>query len=155
MNKVNPYKRWPLFSLLLVTCFFMLTESVLASPYLLKTDSSSAIESLFNDAKTYYETKQYEQAAASLERALRIDSQHPILWHNLAGIRLVQEDWKRAANLALKSNSYLVGRYEKMYKELRMRNWVVITLACEGMQDAKCAREARNRAQAAARALEY
>ncbi|HAI68957.1 MAG TPA: hypothetical protein DCM38_05905, partial [Gammaproteobacteria bacterium] len=109
MNKVNPYKRWPLFSLLLVTCFFMLTESVLASPYLLKTDSSSAIESLFNYAKTYYETKQYEQAAASLERALRIDSQHPILWHNLAGIRLVQEDWKRAANLALKSNSYLVG----------------------------------------------
>jgi tetratricopeptide (TPR) repeat protein len=155
MNQMNTKKQWPLLMAVVTSCLITLLGNVSASAYFIQTDSSSAIESLFNHAKTYYETKQYEQAAASLERALRIDSQHPILWHNLAGIRLVQEDWQRAANLALKSNSYLVGRYEKMYKELRMRNWVVITLACEGMEDAGCARRARNRAQAAAKALGY
>ncbi|MCK5719211.1 MAG: hypothetical protein KAH84_04585 [Thiomargarita sp.] len=108
----------------------------------------SAIKALLLEAKDYYVEKQFEQAAASLERALRIEPRHPILWHNLAGIRLSQEDWKRAANLAQKSNS-LVG-VEKKYKKLRMRNWVIVTLACEGMDDANCAHEARRRAQALA-----
>ena len=114
-------------------------------------DSTSAVESLLNDAKTYYEMKQFEQAAALLERALRIEPRNPILWHNLAGIRLAQEDWKRAANLATKSNT-LAGS-NKDYKELRLRNWVIVTRACEGMGDFNCAQEARNRAQALARAL--
>ena len=114
-------------------------------------DSTSAVESLLNDAKTYYEMKQFEQAAALLERALRIEPRNPILWHNLAGIRLAQEDWKRAANLATKSNT-LAGS-DNNYKELRLRNWVIVTRACEGMNDFNCAQEARNRAQALARAL--
>ncbi|NJO14625.1 MAG: tetratricopeptide repeat protein [Thioploca sp.] len=115
-------------------------------------DSTSAVESLLNEAKTYYEMKQFEQAAALLERALRIDPRNPILWHNLAGVRLAQEDWKRAANLATKSNT-LAGSNDN-YKELRLRNWVIITQACEGMGDFNCAQEARNRAQALARALQ-
>lgn len=117
----------------------------------IQVDSTSAVESLLNEAKTYYEMKQFEQAAALLERALRIDPRNPILWHNLAGVRLAQEDWKRAANLATKSNT-LAGSNNN-YKELRLRNWVIITQACEGMGDFNCAQEARNRAQALARAL--
>ncbi len=118
----------------------------------IQVDSTSAVESLLNEAKTYYEMKQFEQAAALLERALRIDPRNPILWHNLAGVRLAQEDWKRAANLATKSNT-LAGSNNN-YKELRLRNWVIITQACEGMGDFNCAQEARNRAQALARALQ-
>jgi tetratricopeptide (TPR) repeat protein len=117
----------------------------------IQVDSTSAVESLLNDAKNYYEMKQFEQAAALLERALRIEPRNPILWHNLAGVRLAQEDWKRAANLATKSNT-LAGS-NKDYKELRLRNWVIVTRACEGMGDFNCAQEARNRAQALARAL--
>lgn len=147
---MNIFKRqWPLLS----GVFLMLLigiENPLASPYL-KTDSTSAVESLLNEAKVSYENEQFEQAAASLERALRIAPRNPILWHNLAGVRLAQEDWKRAANLATKSNT-LAGNDEK-YKKLRVRNWVVITQACEGIGDLNCAREARNRAQALLRAL--
>jgi uncharacterized membrane-anchored protein len=109
-------------------------------------DSRSAVVSLIMDAKTYFENDQLEQSAALLERALRIMPHDPYLWHNLAGVRLTQEDWNRAANLAKKSNS-LAGD-DSTYKELRVRNWVLITQACEGMGNNKCTDEARSRAQA-------
>jgi len=109
-------------------------------------DSRSAVVSLIMDAKTYFENDQLEQSAALLERALRIKPHNVYLWHNLAGVRLTQEDWNRAANLAKKSNS-LAGN-DRTYKELRMRNWVLITQACEGMGNDKCTAEARSRAQA-------
>lgn len=142
-----------LFNLLLTITLLIVggNADVLANQ-LIPVDSTSAVESLLNDAKTYYEMRQFEQAAALLERALRIDPRNPILWHNLAGIRLAQEDWKRAANLATKSNT-LAGNKEN-YKELRLRNWVIVTRACEGLGDFNCAQEARNRAQALARALQ-
>ena len=115
------------------------------SPYLMRTSATTALESLLDKAKEHYKAEQFEQAAAVLERALRIDSNHPVLWHNLAGVRLAQGDWIRAANLASKSNAVAI-KFENV-KKLRIRNWVVITLACEGMKDHKCAKEARNQAQ--------
>ncbi len=151
MKISNPNRPWRLSKFLIIIALIMIMLPSYATPGFIKTDSNSAVESLLNDAKTYYELKQFEQAAALLERALRIDPRNPILWYNLAGIRLAQEDWKRAANLATKSNT-LAGN-DKDYKELRMRNWVLITRACEGMGDFNCAQEARNRAQALARAL--
>ncbi|MDM8567953.1 hypothetical protein QUF50_00265 [Thiotrichales bacterium HSG1] len=108
-------------------------------------DTTAAIESLLNNAKVHYENERFEDAAFALERALRIEPKHPVLWHNLAGIRLAQKDWVRAANLANKSNTIAIKRRNS--KELRIRNWVIITLACEGKEDHKCAREARKQAQ--------
>lgn len=124
--------------LLLLSLLFIIPMVVIA-------DSISAVKSLLTDAKGYYETGQYEQSAALLERALRIKSRNPYLWYNLAGVRLAQEDWKRAANLAQRSNA-LAGS-EQEYKKLRVRNWVIVTLACEGLGDMDCARGARDRAQ--------
>jgi tetratricopeptide (TPR) repeat protein len=135
----------------MITLLIMGGNAYALADRFIQVDSTSAVESLLNDAKTYYKMKQFEQAAALLERALRIEPRNPILWHNLAGIRLAQEDWKRAANLATKSNT-LAGS-NKDYKKLRLRNWVIVTLSCEGMGDFNCAQEARNRAQALARAL--
>jgi len=109
--------------------------------YFIKTDSSSAIESLLTEAQDFYEKKEHEQAAALLERALRINSRNAVLWHNLAGVRLKQEQWSRAASLAAKSNALAVKNVD-----LRVRNWIVIALACEGLGDADCAAEARRRA---------
>jgi len=149
MNQMKNHWQKVLINLLLITLMAFMGNAI-ASPYI-KVDTREAIKSLLGDAKTYYEAKEFEQAAASLERALRIDPHNPILWHNLAGSRLAQADWKRAANLAQKSNA-LAGS-DKRYKRLRIRNWVVITLACEGMLDSVCTREARNRAQALARSL--
>jgi Flp pilus assembly protein TadD len=117
-------------------------ESRATEPRTSAPDTSSAITSLLNDAKKHFEAGESEQAAALLERALRIDPRNPILWHNLAGVRLQQEDWSRAANLASKSNTF-----SNDSKWLRVRNWVVIALACEGMGDKNCAQEARKRAR--------
>ena len=143
MNILTNWQQLPL-RVLFFMALVMAVENIQATPYL-KTDSNSAVESLLLDAKTYYETQQYEQAAASLERALRIKPRNPIIWYNLAGVRLANDEWKRAANLAQKSNA-LAGKNKK-YKNLRIRNWMVITLACEGMGNDRCAREARDRAQ--------
>ena len=46
------------------------------------------------------------QAAATLERALRIEPRNPRLWHELALVRLRQGDGAQAANLAARSNSF-------------------------------------------------
>ncbi|MDM8559880.1 tetratricopeptide repeat protein [Candidatus Parabeggiatoa sp. HSG14] len=142
MSNINNWSRLHL-GLLFIMLFMVIAENALAN--FIKVDSTSAIESLLNDAKEYYETEQYEQAAATLERALRLNPRHPILWHNLAGVRLAQEDWKRAAHLANKSNTLLSD--DEKSKKIQLRNWVLITQACEGMGDENCAYEARNRAQ--------
>ncbi len=102
--------------------------------------SSAAVSALLKDAHEHYTEERHEQAAALLERALRIEPRNPVLWHNLAGVRLQQEDFARALSLAAKSNSFAVDN-----RMLRIRNWVVITLACEGLKNEECAREARKR----------
>lgn len=114
-----------------------------------QADVSNAIVSLLSESFKQYEAQKYEQAAALLERALGIDVSNPILWHNLAGVRLKQEDWKRAADLATKSNALIAGNNEQ--KGLRIRNFMLIALACEGMQADACANEARKRAYALAK----
>jgi Flp pilus assembly protein TadD len=146
MSKQNI--KWLKFLLsgLLAATLVMGMSNAPATTYLIQTGYTSAVESLLNESKNYYDAGQFEQAAALLERALRIDPRNPILWHNLSGIRLIQQDWKRAANLAQKSNT-LAGN-DKQFTDLRIRNWVVITQACEAMENISCAREARNRAQA-------
>ena len=118
---------------------------ILFSQPLWADDSRAAVIALLREAKIFYEEGQSEQAAALLERALRIDPRNPVLWHNLAGVRLQQQDWVRAASLAAKSNSLAVDN-----KWLRVRNWVLVAQACEGMGDMDCTAEARNRARALA-----
>jgi len=110
-----------------------------------KRPHSDAVETLLKQAKEQFDQHETEQAAALLERALRIEPRNSILWHNLAGVRLRQEDWQRAANLAAKSNT-LAGDN----KWLRVRNWIITALACEGMGDKECVQEARVRSKALA-----
>jgi len=121
---------------------FSLIFCLLITPTSFAADSSSAITTLLEEAKEFFEKKEYEQATALIERALRISPKNPVLWHNLAGVRLQQEQWNRAASLAAKSNSLAVKN-----TMLRVRNWVVIALACEGLGDPDCAEESRKRAR--------
>jgi Tfp pilus assembly protein PilF len=46
-------------------------------------------------------------AAASLERALRIEPRNPRLWHELAQVRLRQGQFAQAASLAQRSNAWV------------------------------------------------
>ena len=48
-------------------------------------------------------------AAASLERALRIEPRNPRLWQQLARVRLQQGDFAQAESLAARSNSFAGG----------------------------------------------
>jgi len=48
-------------------------------------------------------------AAASLERALRIEPRNPRLWQQLARVRLQQGDFAQAESLAARSNGFAAG----------------------------------------------
>jgi Tfp pilus assembly protein PilF len=45
-------------------------------------------------------------AAASLERALRIEPRNPRLWHELAKVRLQQGEYAQAESMAARSNAW-------------------------------------------------
>ena len=60
-------------------------------------------------------------AAATLERALRIEPRNAALWHELAKLRLSQGEYEQADVLAKKSNTW-AGED----KRLRAANWRVI-----------------------------
>ena len=45
-------------------------------------------------------------AAASIERALRIEPRNPRLWQELARVRLKQGQYAQAENVAARSNSW-------------------------------------------------
>jgi predicted Zn-dependent protease len=65
-----------------------------------------AIAGLMESARNDAAAGRLVQAAASLERGLRIEPRNPRLWHELARVRLRQGDTAQAANLAARSNSY-------------------------------------------------
>jgi len=65
-----------------------------------------AVAGLMQSARNDAAAGRLVQAAASLERALRIEPRNPRLWHELARVRLRQGDGAQAANLAARSNSF-------------------------------------------------
>src|SRR5262252_2910517 len=65
-----------------------------------------AVAGLMESARNDAAAGKLVQAAASLERALRIEPRNPRLWHELARVRMRQGDMAQAANLAARSNSF-------------------------------------------------
>jgi len=84
-------------------------------------------------AQAERETSQGElpEAGASLERALRIEPRNPVLWQKLAGVRLAQQEYRQAENLAAKSNA--LASHDR---RLRAENWRIIGQARQGLGDA-------------------
>ena len=80
-------------------------------------------------------------AAASLERALRIEPRNPRLWQELARVRLKQGQYAQAESVAARSNSWAGDD-----KGLRAENWRLIAEAREARGDADGARIARESA---------
>jgi predicted Zn-dependent protease len=102
-----------------------------------------AVLALLNNAEAQEQAGQFEQAAAALERALRLEPRNAMLWHRLARLRLSQGQWQTAVDLAAKSNSLAGGN-----GDLQARNWQVIAVAKERQGDRDGAREARARVEA-------
>ena len=65
-----------------------------------------AIAGLMESARADSAAGRLANAAASLERALRIEPRNPRLWQELARVRLMQGEYAQAENLAARSNSW-------------------------------------------------
>jgi Flp pilus assembly protein TadD len=65
-----------------------------------------AVASLMDTARADAAANRLGSAAASLERALRIEPRNPRLWHELALVRLRQGDYAQAVSTAQRSNTW-------------------------------------------------
>ena len=88
------------------------------------SEQSPAVVALLNTAEQQANAGNLESAAASLERAIRIDPRNPVLWYHLATVRLAQNEPDQAEQLAIKSNSLAGGSLLQ-----QVRNWRLIARA--------------------------
>jgi Flp pilus assembly protein TadD len=104
--------------------------------------ANAAIVSLVTSARSDAAAGRLTNAAASLERALRIEPRNPHLWQELARVRLKQGDYQQAESVAARSNSWAGsdGR-------LRAENWRLIAQARDARGDAAGARTALDTAE--------
>jgi Tfp pilus assembly protein PilF len=101
-----------------------------------------AVASLVDGARTDAAAGRLVHAAASLERALRIEPRNPRLWQELARVRLKQGDYAQAESVAARSNSWAGAD-----TRLRAENWRLIAQAREARGDATGARAALEAAE--------
>jgi predicted Zn-dependent protease len=101
-----------------------------------------AVVALLDTAEQQANAGDLEAAAASLERAIRIDPRNPVLWYHLATVRLSQGDAQAAEQLASKSNSLAPDNTVQL-----SRNWLLIARARRAQHDEKGAVAAEQRAR--------
>ena len=101
-----------------------------------------AVLALLDQAEQQANAGELESAAASLERAIRIDPRNAVLWYHLATVRLSQGESAQAEQLAVKSNSLAVGNAAQ-----QARNWRLIAQARREQNNPGGAAAAENRAR--------
>ena len=101
-----------------------------------------AIAGLLDGARADAAAGRLANAAASLERALRIEPRNPRLWQELARVRLKQGDYAQAESTAARSNSWAGSD-----NALRADNWRIIAHAREARGDAEGAKGALEAAE--------
>jgi predicted Zn-dependent protease len=104
---------------------------------------ADAVIALMTEADRQLVAGDADGAAASLERALRIDSRDARLWQRLAVVRLQQGHPVQAEAMAVRSNGLARGD-----RALMARNWRIIAEARRMAGDEAGAREADARANA-------
>jgi tetratricopeptide (TPR) repeat protein len=105
---------------------------------------SSPADALRAQAERQRQAGDYAGAAATLERALRIQPQDARLWNRLARVRMEQGLHSQAANLAARSNA-LAGEQP----DLKRDNWSIIATARRQAGDTAGAAEAERKARGA------
>jgi len=71
--------------------------------------ASAATQALLTQSRVHQAAGNYEQAAASIERALRIEPRQPLLWLELGNIRLKEGDFAQAEGMGRKALSLSAG----------------------------------------------
>ena len=100
-----------------------------------------AVAGLMETARADAAAGKLTNAAASIERALRIEPRNPRLWQELARVRLKQGQFVQAEQVAARSNSW-AGKDNA----LRAENWRLIAESRDARGDADGARTARDSA---------
>lgn len=80
------------------------------------TSTSRTVLALLNQASKQQQSGSPERAAATLERALRIEPKNARLWHRLAQIRFQQGQYSLAESLAAKSSTLARGDWHLKQK---------------------------------------
>ncbi len=114
-----------------------------AVPQVARAQPSRAVSLLMQRAAEQRASGDLDGALVSLERALRIAPEDPVLWHELAVVRLNQGQYGRAEQLAAKSNALAAAGDG----QLRGANWRLIAKVRRVQGDATGARDAEHRAQ--------
>jgi len=100
-----------------------------------------AVAGLMETARADAGAGRHANAAATLERALRIEPRNARLWHELARVRLMQGEYEQAESIAARSNSWAGSD-----GALRADNWRLIAEARAARGDTAGARSALERA---------
>ena len=99
--------------------------------------SASAVLALLQEAEASAASGSLDEAAATLERAIRLQPRDARLWHKLAEVRLRQQQPGLAEDLAKKSNIHCQDD-----KALTRQNWALIGQARRKKGDEPGAAEA-------------
>ena len=108
-----------------------------ASPAPPPQKENVAVAGLMDSARADTAAGNLAGAAASLERALRIEPRNPRLWHELARVRLKQGQFAQAESVAARSNSWAAED-----RVLRAENWRLIAQSRDARGDAEGAKAA-------------
>jgi len=92
---------------------------------------TSATAALVAEAELAAAQGDLERASAILERAIRVEPTDPLPWNRLAELRLHQDRWQLAEQLATRSN-----RLAHEDPSLQARNWRVIAASRSQSGDA-------------------
>ena len=79
------------------------------APVVREPTLGAASRALVSQAQTQVATKNYAVAASSIERALRIEPDNPLLWIELGKVRLVEGNYVQAENMGRKAVSMSVN----------------------------------------------
>jgi tetratricopeptide (TPR) repeat protein len=79
------------------------------APVVREPTLGAASRALVGQAQTQMATKNYVVAASSIERALRIEPDNPLLWIELGKVRLAEGNYVQAENMARKAVSMSVN----------------------------------------------
>ncbi|MGK0297744.1 MAG: tetratricopeptide (TPR) repeat protein [Gammaproteobacteria bacterium] len=99
-----------------------------------------AVIALMDNAELEKQSGRVENAAATLERAIRLEPKNALLWSRLAEVRLLEKNWHQAYVLANKSNSLA-----QTNPELQRQNWQIIEQAKIAQNDKVAAELARSK----------
>lgn len=124
-------------TILLVVLFLLSGCATTQSQMPPRPSDNTAVQALLNKAHADTAAGRLDAAEAGLERALRIEPRNPVLWQELARVRLDQRQYGQAENLAAKSNALAGGN-----RYLLAENWRIIGEARNRRGDLEGARAA-------------